>query len=252
MHEMRERRLAETFVELADTLVDEFDVIDFLSMLTGRCVELLDVAAAGVLLADEGGQLQPIASSDEAALLVELFELQSDDGPCLQSYRSGEALVNLEVDASTAAWPLFAERVRAAGFVMVHALPLRLRHTVIGALNLFGASARALARDEVALAQAMADAATIGILQQRAVQHGEQVSAQLQGALTSRILIEQAKGVLAERRRIHVDEAFAVLRGYARDHNLLLSELAAGVVAGTGDYLDLFAKPGGEGISPLS
>jgi GAF domain-containing protein len=236
--------VAETFVELADTLVDEFDVIDFLSVLTGRCVELLEVSAAGVLLVGEHGQLQPVASSDEAALLVELFELQSDDGPCLKSYRSGEPLVNMGVDASEVLWPLFAARVRAAGFVMVHALPLRLRRTVIGALNLFGASARPLADDELALAQAMADAATIGILQQRAVQRGEQVSAQLQGALTSRVLIEQAKGVLAERRRIHVDEAFAVLRGYARDRNLLLSELAAAVVNGTGDYLDLFARPG--------
>jgi GAF domain-containing protein len=246
MYEMRERRLAETFVELADTLVDEFDVIDFLSMLTARCVELLDVSAAGVLLVGEGGQLQPVASSDEAALLVELFELQSDDGPCLQSYRTGEPLVNIGIVESEALWPLFAARVRAAGFVVVHALPLRLRRTVIGALNLFVDSAHQLTEGQVALAQAMADAATIGILQQRTIQRGEQVSAQLQGALTSRILIEQAKGVLAERRRIHVDEAFAVLRGYARDHNMLLSELASTIVQGSGDYPDLFARPGEE------
>lgn len=250
MGELRERRLAETFVELADTLVDEFDVIDFLSVLTGRCVELLDVSAAGVLLAAERGQLQPVASSEEAALLVELFELQSDDGPCLHSYRTGEPLVNVRVDESEARWPLFAARVRTAGFVMVHAVPMRLRHTVIGALNLFGASPRLLADEEVALARAMADAATIGILQQRAVQRGEQVSAQLQGALTSRILIEQAKGVLAERRQIHVDEAFAVLRGYARDHNVLLSELASAVVQGTGDYADLLSRPGGRDGRP--
>ena len=126
MEEMRERRLAETFVELADTLVDEFDVIDFLSVLTGRCVELLEVSAAGVLLAGERGQLQPVASSDEAALLVELFELQSDDGPCLHSYRTGAPLVNVCVEESEARWPLFAARVHAAGFVMVHAVPMRL------------------------------------------------------------------------------------------------------------------------------
>lgn len=175
--------------------------------------------------------------------MVELFALQSDDGPCLQGYRTGEPLVNVSVDEAAVRWPLFAARVRAAGFGTVHALPLRLRRTVIGALNLFGTSARALTDDEAALAQAMADAATIGILQQRAVQRGEQVSAQLQGALTSRVLIEQAKGVLAERRRIPVNEAFAVLRGYARDHTLLLSDLAGAVVKGTGTYDDLFARP---------
>jgi hypothetical protein len=236
MHANRERRVADTFVELADTLVDEFDVIDFLYVLTTRCVELLGVSAAGVLLADPRGHLQAAASSGEEARLVELFEVQHDEGPCLDCYRSGEPVVNADLGEASTLWPRFATQARAAGFVVTHALPLRLRRTVIGALNLFADTHAPLAPDERTLGQAMADAATIGILQHRAVQDGSQVSARLQEALNSRILIEQAKGVLAERHGIHIDEALSMLRNYAHTHDQLLSNVAHVVVEGTGEF----------------
>jgi hypothetical protein len=241
MHTNREQLVADTFVELADTLVDEFDVIDFLYILTTRCVELLGVSAAGVLLSDPSGHLQAAASSGEDARLVELFELQHDEGPCLDCYRSGVSVVNADLTEANTPWPRFAAQARAAGFVVTHALPLRLRRTVIGALNLFGDAPGPLAADELTLGQAMADAATIGILQHRAVHDGALVSAQMQEALNSRILIEQAKGVLAERRGIQVDEALNVLRNYAHNHDQLLSKVARAVVEGTGEFVELLA-----------
>ena len=225
----RERQLVETFVEVADTLVDDFDVIDFLLTLAGRCVRLLDVDAAGIMLIDQRGHLHAAAASTESARLVELFELQTDAGPCIDCCRTGTPVVNADLGANAGRWPRFAEAARDSGFVAVHALPLRLRETVIGALNLFSAESRVLTEDDVRAGQALADVATIGILAQRSLHQAELLAAQLQSALNSRIVIEQAKGVLAERRRISVDEAFALLREHARHHNLRLSDLARDV-----------------------
>jgi hypothetical protein len=231
----REERLAETFVELADTLVADFDVIDFLQVLASRCVELLDVAAAGLVLADQGGSLRVVAASDERARLLELFEVQNDEGPCRDCYRQGAAVVNVDLDGAVARWPRFATRAIAEGFGSANALPLRLRSHVVGSLNLFHIQPGGLPSLELRLAQALADAATIGILQQRTIRHGEIAAAQLQAALTSRVVIEQAKGVLAERLQVSADEAFAVLRGAARSHNWLLSDLARDVANGSAD-----------------
>ena len=229
----RERALAEAFVEAADTLVDDFDIIDFLHTLAERCVQLLGVEAAGLMLADQRGTLHASASSSESARLMELFELQSDAGPCLDCYRSAAPVVNADLDANAERWPQFAEAARAAGFVSVHALPLRLRETVIGALNLFCSTPEPLGEQDVRAGQALADVATIGILAQRGLAQADLVATQLQTALNSRIAIEQAKGVLAERRRISVDEAFAVLRRHARENNLRISELARDVANGS-------------------
>lgn len=228
----RERTLTEAFVEAADTLVDDFDVIDFLHTLAERCVQVLAVDAAGLMLADQRGTLHASAASSENARLLELFELQADTGPCVDCYRSATPVVNADLEANTGRWPQFAEAARARGFVSVHALPLRLRETVIGALNLFCSAPGPLSEDDVRVGQALADVATIGILAQRGLEQADLVATQLQNALNSRIAIEQAKGVLAERHRISVDEAFAVLRRHARDHNLRMSDLARDVANG--------------------
>ena len=230
---MNRERLAETFVELADTLIDDFDVIEFLHVLAARCVELLDVDAAGIMLAGPDGTLATVAASDEQTRLLELFETQNDEGPCRDCYQLGAAVVNVDLHGARERWPRFAAQAIAAGFRSANALPLRLRAEAVGSLNLFHADMRGLGSADLRVAQALADAATIGILQQRSIRNREIVAAQLQGALNSRIVIEQAKGVLAERLQIGVDDAFAVLRGAARSRNLLLSELARDVASGS-------------------
>jgi len=235
----REQRLAEIFVELADTLVDDFDVIDFLQIVATRCVELLDVAAAGLVLADLSGSLVTVAASDEQARLLELFEIQNDEGPCRDCYQRRMAVVNVDLAGAREFWPRFAPQAMNAGFVSANALPLRLRSQVIGSLNLFHHGPGGLGSDQLRLAQALADAATIGIVQQRTIRHGEVVAVQLQAALTSRVTIEQAKGVLAERLQISTDDAFAVLRAAARSRNRMLSELALEVATDSNARIDI-------------
>jgi hypothetical protein len=229
----RERALAEAFVEAADTLVADFDVIDFLHTLAERCVQLLDVDAAGLMLADQSGQLHATAASSENARLLELFELQSDAGPCVDCFKTGAPVVNADLDANAQAWPRFAEAAQATGFTSVHALPLRLRDTVIGALNLFCSGPGPLGEEDVRVGQALADVATIGILAQRNIHQADLLTVQLQNALTSRVIIEQAKGVLSERHKVTVDAAFALLRQHARHNNLRMSDLARDVADGS-------------------
>jgi GAF domain-containing protein len=238
----REQRLAETFVQLADTLIDDFDIIDFLQVLAARCVELLDVAAAGIMLADQGGSLMTVAACDERARLLELFEIQNDEGPCRDCYRLGAAVVNVDLDGARERWPLFTPQAIAGGFRSANALPLRLRSQVVGSLNLFHANPGGLGNAELRLAQALADTAAIGIVQQRTIRRSEALAGQLQLALTSRIVIEQAKGVLAERLQISPDDAFGVLRGAARSRNRLLSELARDVTDGSADAAQLLRQ----------
>lgn len=239
----REERLIEAFVEAADTLVDDFDVIEFLHTLAGRCVQLLAVDAAGIMLADQHGQLHATAASTESARLLELFELQANAGPCMDAFRTGDQVVNADLAASENRWPRFAEAAQATGFVSVHALPLRLRATIIGALNLFRALPGTLSDADVRTGQALADVATIGILAQRGLYQAELLNTQLQHALNSRVIIEQAKGVLAERRAITVDEAFGLLRSYARNHNQHLSDLARQIAEGSSTAAELLSTP---------
>jgi GAF domain-containing protein len=238
----REQRLGRVFVELADTLVDDFDVIDLLYVLCERSVELLPVDAAGLILADQRGQLQVMASTTEEARVLELFVLQNSEGPCLDCYATGQPQVNIDLREVEARWPHFRAATIGAGYRSTHALPLRLRGQVIGALNLFCVHQVILDDDEVALGQALCDVATIGLLQERTVRQGEILAEQLQNALNSRILIEQAKGVLAERAKISVDEAFALIRGWARTHHLRLLDTAQAVIDGTSDLL--LTQPG--------
>ncbi len=235
MTDNRESVLAEAFVGLADTLVAGYDVIDLLHRLTEVCVELLDVDAAGLLLSDQRSNLHMMASSSESSRLMELFQLQNDEGPCLDCYRTGASVVAVDLAAATRRWPRFAAHARLEGFHAVHALPLRLRSETIGALNRVGGRPGALPASDLQLAQALADVATIGILQERAVHRGEVLAEQLQGALNSRVIIEQAKGVLAERGKLDMDEAFNRLRRHARARNSRLSDTARAVVDGTID-----------------
>jgi transcriptional regulator with GAF, ATPase, and Fis domain len=227
-----DRRVREAFIELTDTLVRDFDIIDFLERLAGRCAELLGVSACGVMLADRHGVLNLAAASTEQGRLMGLAQLQAGEGPGLDAYRGGTPVQQADLAGPGQPWPVFARAAQAAGFAAVHALPMRLREETLGTLNLFSGSPGLLDEDTVALAQALADAATIGILHQRAVARHELVAEQLQAALDSRVVIEQAKGFLAERLAISVDMAFGLLRGYARDHNRKLTAVAADVVEG--------------------
>ncbi len=229
----RQQRLSQVFVELADTLVAQFDVIEFLHTLVDRSVELMHADAAGLMLADQRGRLRVVASSAESARVAEVFELQHDEGPCLDAFTTGRQVVNLHDDQMQDRWPAFSVAARQVGFRSTHALPMRLRNNVIGALNLFARESIALSDDDVALGQAMADVATIGLLQERAGREKDLLVEQLQTALNSRIVIEQAKGVLAERSQISPQEAFVILRSYARTHGLKLTVVAGQVLANT-------------------
>ncbi|HEX7188944.1 MAG TPA: GAF and ANTAR domain-containing protein [Actinomycetes bacterium] len=238
----REQRLALVFVELADTLVAQFDVIDFLQTLTERCVELLGADAAGLMLADQRGHLRVVASSAESARQVEIFELQHSEGPCLDCFHSGQQIVNLDEGQMRDRWPSFAAEAVELGFRSAHALPMRLRDDVIGAINLFTRTNRRLSDDDIAVGQGMADVATIGLLQERVGREKDVLAEQLQLALNSRLLIEQAKGVLAERSRITPTEAFVVMRSYARRQNRTLTSVAAAVVDHTLQAAELGAR----------
>ncbi|GIE90953.1 GAF and ANTAR domain-containing protein [Actinoplanes regularis] len=229
---MAQPPLSDVFIEMADTLVDDFDVLDFLHTLTERCVELLGVTAAGLMLTDGAGNLQVVAASSERTRLLELFQLQTDEGPCVDCFRTGTAV---SVDDLTTArrWPRFTTAASQAGFAAVHALPMKLRTEVIGALNLFETEPGALDQEKLRVGQALADIATVGLLQQRAIHARDVLTEQLQAALNSRVLIEQAKGLLAERLQIDVAQAFTILRSTARNHNRKLSDLAQALVDGT-------------------
>lgn len=230
MSTLSAERVAAVFVEAADTLIDEFDLIEFLHMVTTRASELVGSAAAGLLLVDAGGVLQFMAASDEQAQLLELFQVQAVEGPCQDCFRTGSPITVADLREAGDRWPRFAPRAVEAGFRSVHAFPMRLRREVIGALNLFGTLPAQMDPSDIPVVQALADVATIGVLQERAVRRGEAVSEQLQAALQSRIVIEQAKGAIAQVFGVSVDEAFKILRTYCRSNSLRLGAVALSVV----------------------
>lgn len=227
----REGAIVDAFVHLSDTLVDEYDVIEFLHYLTESCIDLVAVDEAAVMLTAPSGTLQAVASSSERSRLLELFELQNRDGPCLDAFRHGTTVWSGDLAAEPERWPLFGPRAIADGFRSVHSVPLKLRHEVIGALNLLRVDSGVLIESDARLAKALADIATIGVLQERLVSESVSTASGLQTALTSRIRIEQAKGILSERSNISVDSAFDLLRAFARNNSLRLSDVAAQVVA---------------------
>jgi len=229
----RERQLVVTFVELADTLVEDFDLVEFLSTLTERVVALEIASEVGILLADEAGDLQFIAASHERTQMLELFQVEHEEGPCQDCYSTGLPVSVPDLAGAVGRWLLFAPKALASGFRSVQAVPLRLRGTVLGAMNLFLPEPGGIAPDELTVVQAMADVATIGLLQQRELHRAHTVEAQLQHALHSRISIEQAKGILSEQAHITTDAAFELLRRYARNGNRKLAAVASAVVEGT-------------------
>lgn len=227
-----ELALARTMVELADTLVDDFDLVDFFTLLTSRCVGLLGVSAAGLMLMAPEGELKIVASSSDAVHLLELFELQAEEGPCVECYRTGELVEDGDLGLLGDRWPRFVAKAVELGFHAAHAVPMRLRGSVIGALNLFGTEPRIMESSDRAAAQALADVATIAILQHRAAIDAQDLNERLNQALNSRIIIEQAKGMLAERSHIDMGEAFSRLRSHARRHNKLLVTVAQDFIEG--------------------
>ncbi len=228
----REALLARTLVELADSLVDDFDVVELLTLLVDRCVEVLGIGAAGLMLAAPDGDLRLMASSSEAMRMLELFELQAEEGPCLDCYRTGGPVMTGDLAVADGPWPQFAARAIAAGFLSVHALPMRLRGSVIGALNLFDVEAGEMSPSDIEAARALADVGTIGILAHRAALEAKVLNEELNHALNSRIVIEQAKGMVAERARLTMEQAFSTLRYHARSHNLRLVDVAQDVIGG--------------------
>lgn len=228
----RETLLARTFVDLADTLVADFDVVELLTLLADRCVDVLEVDAAGLMLVASAGDLRVMASSSETMRVLELFELQAQEGPCLDCFHTGEPVVNQDLSTVDGRWPRFAAEAMAAGFHSVHALPMRLRGSIIGALNLFHVDPGEMRPADVAAAQALADVATIAVLHHRAALEAHLLHEQLNHALNSRVMIEQAKGMIAEREGLSMEQAFSRLRRHARNHNLRLADLAHSVIDG--------------------
>ncbi len=226
----RQALLAERFVVLADTLVDDFDVVEVLDGLMRTCLELLEVDEAGLLLTDPQGRLQRVASSSEEARLLELLQVQTREGPCFEAVETGQSIMVEDIAASRDRWPSFAERATADGFKSVYAFPMKLREATVGGINLFAVREHSLDDEGRVIAKALADIATIGILQQRSLHRSSLLAENLQRALNTRIVVEQAKGVLSERGGLPMEATFELLRSYARSNNLKLSEVAQSVV----------------------
>jgi len=230
---LREHLIARTLVELADTLVDDFDLTDFLHMLVEHSVDLLGVTAAGVLLGDQRGGVRMAAASSERAEILEVFAAETDGGPCVECLRTGQPITSTNLAADTQRWPRYVTAAQECGFTAVHAIPMRLRREVIGVLSLLNTHTHGLEQTTSDLGQALADVATIGILQQRSIKHSQELTEQLQTALNTRVIIEQAKGMLAaSRTHTTPEQAFTALRGYARAHHIKLTTLAQDIVDG--------------------
>jgi GAF domain-containing protein len=229
----READVVRSLVELADTLTDDFDIVELLTGLADRCVNLLGVSAAGVMLASPQGTLRLVASSSEAMRVVELFELQAQEGPCLDAYRTGDRVAHENLRAGAGRWPRFATVAVEAGFQSAFALPLRLRDQTIGAINLFGVDEFPMGEEDVLVARAFADLAAISVVQHGTAAQTQRINEQLTQALESRVLIEQAKGVIFERAGIDMAAAFDRLRNYARANKLRLTDVAQAAIEGT-------------------
>ncbi len=239
----RESILVATLVELADNLVDNYDVIDILTIMSDRCVEAIGVDAAGVMLAQPGGQLQFVASSSESMRVLELFQIQANEGPCVDCYVGGVAVIDASLTEPDERWPRFTPRALAQGYNSVHCLPMRLRGRTIGALNLFRSHEGALDESDIVVAQGLADVATIAILQHQTSLNSRILNDQLSNALNSRIAIEQAKGMISQATTCDMDQAFVWMRTPARNHNERLTDVAARIVAGALAIDDLTPPP---------
>ena len=236
-------RIAEMMVDIADTLIEDFDVMMFLHRLTSHATEFAEAAEVGIMVTDKDGDLRFVAASQELAETLEIFQLQTGEGPCLDAFNFGHAVTNVDLATASQRWPRFAPRAAAAGFEVVHALPMRLRDEVIGGLNVFTAHGRTVGEAELKILQAMANLATIGLLQLRAAERAATLAGQLQTALQSRVLIEQAKGALAQLHSLDMEAAFRLLRNYARSHHYNLTDLARDCLAEPDQFPELTSPP---------
>jgi transcriptional regulator with GAF, ATPase, and Fis domain len=225
-----ESDVTRAFVDLASSLANGLDVVDLLAQLTSDCARLLDVTSAGLLLADQRGVLHVMAASSQRARELEVFQVQREEGPCLDSYMKGQPVSAPDLDQESDRWPVFVPAARVAGFASVHALPMRLRDARLGTLGLFGSDVGALNEEDLRLGQALADVASVALVQDRAAADHTAINEQLQNALTSRVIIEQAKGILAQQGDLRMEEAFLTLRQYSRDKNQRLSDVAHALV----------------------
>ena len=239
----RETDVVKSLVEMADTLVNDYDIVDMLTRLADRCVGLLGASAAGVMLASPAGSLGLVASSSEAMRLLELFELQAQEGPCLDAFRTGEPVGHQNLQAGLGRWPRFSAAALRGGFRSALALPLRLREVTLGALNLLSVTRAPMVEADVIVARAFADLAALSIAQHRASAEAQRLNEQLSGALTSRVVIEQAKGMISERADVDLAEAFSRLRAYARNSNQRLTDVARAAINGTIDPLAWAGHP---------
>ncbi|MCT9621682.1 MULTISPECIES: GAF and ANTAR domain-containing protein [unclassified Curtobacterium] len=226
----REHRLVDTFVALTDILVDDYDVVELLQNLVDSVVDIFDASAAGILLVNQSQELEVLASTSDRSSFLGLLQLDAGEGPCVECFATGRPVSVRDHAEMERRWPTFAAASAESGYASVHAIPMRLRDTTLGSLNLFRESEGALNRDDALAAQALTDVATISILQQRSLEHANLAQQQLQRALDSRIVIEQAKGFLAQTHRIDMDQAFAKLRAHARSNQELLADVARAVV----------------------
>ncbi|RKT35773.1 GAF domain-containing protein [Microbacterium sp. AG1240] len=228
----REDQLLRTVSTLADSLVDDFDIVDLLQVLVEESASIFDATAAGILLVDRGGELEVIASTSERSEFVGLMQLRAGEGPCVEAIETGRVVSVEDLRDVTDRWPIFAEDARRSGFLSLHAIPMRLRDSVIGSLNLFRDRVGELNAVDAAAAKTLADIATISILQQRLVRESVVAQGQLQHALDSRVVIEQAKGFIAQRRNLDMEAAFRLIRGHARENQRRLSDVAADITSG--------------------
>jgi transcriptional regulator with GAF, ATPase, and Fis domain len=233
MTETREQLLVKTFVTLADSLVTDYDIIDLLQTLVDRTTELFDASAAGIVLGPDADHLEVIVSTSENSRIVGLMQLRAGAGPCVEAVTSGGVVSVVDEGEMFDRWPTFAAAATGSGYVSVHAIPLRLRGQIIGSLNLFRDHEGALNETDAIAAQALADVATISVLQERTIHDSRAVRAQLQRALDTRIVIEQAKGVIAYTHHLDMEAAFRLIRHHARSTQTPMSAVAAGVVDGS-------------------
>lgn len=240
-------RLTEIFVKAADTLVEDYDLVDFLGSITGYATRVSGTAAVGLLLADHHGRLQFLASSEESARQLEFFSLQNEQGPCRDCFAENDTVISRDLRTEHRRWPVFAPRAVTAGFRSACALPMRHHGRPIGTLALFGAPGDVMNAQALKLVQALADIATIGILQEQTVRRKEVLTEQLQAALDTRVALEQAKGILSERRQVDIDHAFRLLRRYARNQELRVSYVARDIAADLTTHPELTQPPPEDG-----
>ena len=237
----RETQVLDAVVSLVDSLLDDFDVVELLTELTERCAHLLDIAAAGLLLADPLGQLRLLAATSKQTWELELFQLQADEGPCVDCYATGQPVSVADLRLATARWPRFVPAALEAGVASVHAVPMRAAGMVLGSMGLFGVRPGELTESDLLVGQTLAHVACVAILQEHPPTPST-VIPQLRAAMTHRIVVEQAKGFLREHFDVSVDEAFSLLRRYARAHGDHLTAVARQLMADRGARPALLQK----------